>query len=330
MGCSPSHAVIINSSPTHETICLQPRIYMVSESTLCLLQDVGELKVYNIDERNPQTAIERFRGAQDQLQNPLMFHPHLRSRHKRISEGGDLQSAGSTSIAGDPLSEENTLVGEIAPHDEGGEVCSESIDKMCDNTNPRIQTDSPGSPNAHSVTVEVYSYKQNSDGLDEQSQAMNGIETMENMAKEPSIAVKPGTSGALIEIGRVSDERGNIDESFDSVENHEKAIVAVNNDVLVAVAANEKTKTNSEQGVISESFENAENLDKNIIAGNSGAAVTVEAIERRQTFPEQCGISERHALHEDVVDMSNSVNEPTLIAWTEVADQSALITGNET
>ena len=114
------------------------------------------------------------------------------------------------------------------------------------------------------------------------------------------------------------------------MENHEKAIVAVNNDVLVAVAANEKTKTNSEQGVISESFENAENLDKNIIAGNSGAAVTVEAIERRQTFPEQGGISERHALHEDVVDMSNSVNEPTLIAWTEVADQSALITGNET
>ncbi|KAL9974845.1 hypothetical protein ACROYT_G011941, partial [Oculina patagonica] len=100
MGCSPSHAVIINQSPTQETICLQPRIYMVSESTLCLLQDVGELRVYHVDERNPETAVERFRGAQDQLQNPLLFHPQLRSaRRERLNTADDFQSAGSSSLA---------------------------------------------------------------------------------------------------------------------------------------------------------------------------------------------------------------------------------------
>ncbi|XP_022779634.1 uncharacterized protein LOC111321108 [Stylophora pistillata] len=328
MGCSPSHAVIINSSPTHETICLQPRIYMVSESTLCLLQDVGELKVYNIDERNPQTAIERFRGAQDQLQNPLLFHPHLRSRHKRISEG-DLQSAGSASIASDPLSEENARVGEIARNDEGSEVCSESSDKISDNTNTQIQTESPGSSNAHSVTVEVYSYQQNSGELEEQGKARNGFETTENTANEPSITVNTGTSAVSEESNHTSDERDNINESFHSVENHENAIIAVNSNVLVAVAVNNKTHTNSEQGVTSESFKNAEDLDKKIIAGNSGASVTVPDMERKQTFPEHVEINEMHALR-DAVDMSDTTNEPTLIAWKEFSDQSAPIAGNGT
>ena len=89
MGCSPSHALIINSPSAQETICLQPRIFMVSESTLCLLQDVGELRVYRVDDRNPETALEKFRGAQDQLQNPLLFHPHLR-QSRAVSQPSSL------------------------------------------------------------------------------------------------------------------------------------------------------------------------------------------------------------------------------------------------
>lgn len=71
---------------------------------------------------------------------------------------------------------------------------------------------------------------------------MNGIEIMENMVKELSIVVKFGILGVLIEIGCIFDEWGNIDESFDSVENYEKVIVVVNNDVLVVVVVNEKIK----------------------------------------------------------------------------------------
>lgn len=239
MGCSPSHAVIINSSPTHETICLQPRIYMVSESTLCLLQDVGELKVYNIDDRNPQAAIERFRGAEDQLQNPLSFHPHLRARHKRI-KAGDLQSAGSSSTT----SEENARAGiEITGDDEVDEICGDPSDKISlgDNINT-IQTESPDSPNAHSVTVEVYSYKQNSDGLQEGNEAKNN-------------------------------------------------------------------------------FENTENLGEPIIAENSGASVAVVAMDKNQTFDEQGDSGETHA-REDIIVRSDTMNEPTLIAWTESADRT--------
>lgn len=39
------------------------------------------------------------------------------------------------SIVGDLFSEENILVGEIVLYDEGSDVCSEFIDKMCDNIN---------------------------------------------------------------------------------------------------------------------------------------------------------------------------------------------------
>lgn len=165
MGCSPSHAVIINSSPTHETICLQPRIYMVSESTLCLLRDVGELRVYNVDETDPSHAVEKFQGAQEQLQNPLLFHPQLR-RRERITNADELQSlAGTSSVGRETTSEEiKDNVGdriEISAnskkhgddlddgnHSSAGEIFSEDF-----------AAESSMSPNAHAVTVEVYSYK---------------------------------------------------------------------------------------------------------------------------------------------------------------------------
>ena len=76
MGCSPSHALIINSARSAtETICLQPRIYMVSQSTLHILQDVGELKVYRVDETDPDTALSKFSGIAEQLENPKLNHP---------------------------------------------------------------------------------------------------------------------------------------------------------------------------------------------------------------------------------------------------------------
>lgn len=171
MGCSPSHAVIINSSPTHETICLQPRIYMVSESTLCLLRDVGELTVYHVDEKDPNQAVEKFQGAQDQLQNPLLFHPQLRRRERMNTE--ELQSLVGTSNvgkeaeneeikdnAGDEIemSASNEERGNDVDHgnhrDFNGASGTISEDLAADSTNS-------SSSNAHSVTVEVYSYKMN-------------------------------------------------------------------------------------------------------------------------------------------------------------------------
>ena len=171
MGCSPSHAVIINSSPTHETICLQPRIYMVSESTLCLLRDVGELTVYHVDERDPNHAVEKYQGAQDQLQNPLLFHPQLRRRERMNTE--ELQSLVGTSGVGKEAENEeikdntgdeiempssNEEQGDDVDHGNHFNSASGTINEdlaAVDSTN--------SSSNAHSVTVEVYSYKMNAD-----------------------------------------------------------------------------------------------------------------------------------------------------------------------
>lgn len=171
MGCSPSHAVIINSSPTHETICLQPRIYMVSESTLCLLRDVGELRVYHVDETDPESAVEKFRGAQEQLQNPLLFHPQLRRRERMNTD--DIQSLPGPSNDGKEIESEDITenIGdriEIVENEEQGDnvdyqnrysgsgIISENVAK------PMPQNDTQSS-NAQSITVEVYSYKTNVD-----------------------------------------------------------------------------------------------------------------------------------------------------------------------
>lgn len=190
MGCSPSHAVIINQSPTQETICLQPRIYMVSESTLCLLQDVGELRVYHVDERNPETAIERFRDAQDQLQNPLSFHPQLRSARRERLNTIDLQAAGPSSASSE--TEENVRV-RIEVVEEQTEQCddvddlhSESSGKVCDNDALQT-TEIPESPNAHSVTVEVYSYKQSSDGLQEEHEVKDNLSDEEKNFEQVNV-----------------------------------------------------------------------------------------------------------------------------------------------
>ena len=197
MGCSPSHAVIINQSPTQETICLQPRIYMVSESTLCLLQEVGELRVYHVDERNPETAIERFRGAQDQLQNPLSFHPQLRSSRRERLNAGDLQAAGSSSASSEPTEENVRVRIEVVEEqcNDVDELHSDSSGKVCEND--AIQTtETPESPNAHSVTVEVYSYKQSSDGLQEEREVKDNFGDVDNNF-EP---VSAETSAALVAV----------------------------------------------------------------------------------------------------------------------------------
>lgn len=218
MGCSPSHAVIINQSPTQETICLQPRIYMVSESTLCLLQDVGELRVYHVDERNPETAIERFRGAQDQLQNPLSFHPQLRSSRRERLNAGDLQAAGSSSASSESTEENVRVRIEVVEEqcDDVDELRSDSSGKVCDND--AIQTtETPESPNAHSVTVEVYSYKQSSDGLQEEREVKDNFGDVENnfepVSEEPSASLvavvatqQNQTSDEQCEIREIDDE----------------------------------------------------------------------------------------------------------------------------
>lgn len=197
MGCSPSHAVIINQSPTQETICLQPRIYMVSESTLCLLQDVGELRVYHVDERNPETAIERFRGAQDQLQNPLSFHPQLRSARRERLNTSDLQAAGPSSASSEPTDENVRARIEVVEEqcDDVDDLHSESSGKVYD-SGALQTTETPESPNAHSVTVEVYSYKQSSDGLQEEREVKdnfgdgeNNFEPFSVETSAPSVAV---------------------------------------------------------------------------------------------------------------------------------------------
>ena len=45
---------------------------MVSETTLRLLQDVGELKLYHVDEKDPASAQRKFSGVADQLANPTL------------------------------------------------------------------------------------------------------------------------------------------------------------------------------------------------------------------------------------------------------------------
>ena len=198
MGCSPSHAVIINQSPTQETICLQPRIYMVSESTLGLLQEVGELRVYHVDERNPETAIERFRDAQDQLQNPLSFHPHLRSARRERLNISEVQAAGSSSVSSEPTEENVRVRIEVFE-----EQCDGVIDDLHSDSSGKVfendalqTTEIPESPNAHSVTVEVYSYKQSSDGLQEEHEIKDNLSDGEKNFEQvkvetsaPSVAV---------------------------------------------------------------------------------------------------------------------------------------------
>jgi len=198
MGCSPSHAVIINQSPTQETICLQPRIYMVSESSLCLLQDVGELRVYHVDERNPETAIERFRGAQDQLQNPLSFHPQLRSARRERPNKSDLQAAGPSSASSEPAEENVRVRIEVVEEqcDDVDDLHADSSGKVCDNDALQT-TEMPESPNARSVTVEVYSYKQSSDGLQEEHEVKDNSSDEEKNFEQVNVET-PASSVAVV------------------------------------------------------------------------------------------------------------------------------------
>jgi len=163
---------------------------MVSESTLCLLQDVGELRVYHVDERDPETAIERFRGAQDQLQNPLSFHPQLRSARRERLNTIDLQAAGPSSASSE--TEENVRVRievveeQTEQRDDVDDLHSNSSGKVCDNDALQT-TEIPESPNAHSVTVEVYSYKQSSDGLQEEHEVKDNLSDEEKNFEQVNV-----------------------------------------------------------------------------------------------------------------------------------------------
>ena len=209
MGCSPSHAVIINQSPTQETICLQPRIYMVSESTLGLLQEVGELRVYHVDERNPETAIERFRGAQDQLQNPLSFHPHLRSARRERLNTNDVQAAGPSSVSSEPTEENVRVRIEVfeEQYDDVDDLHSDSSGKVRDNDALQT-TEIPESPNAHSVTVEVYSYKQNSDGQQEENKIKDNLSDEETNFEQVKVETSaPSVAVVATQQNQTSDEQ---------------------------------------------------------------------------------------------------------------------------
>ena len=215
MGCSPSHAVIINQSPTQETICLQPRIYMVSESTLGLLQEVGELRVYHVDERNPETAIERFRGAQDQLQNPLSFHPHLRSARRERLNTSEVQAAGSSSASSGPTEENVRVRIEVFEEQCDGvvdDLHSDSSGKNFDNDALQT-TEIPESPNAHSVTVEVYSYKQSSDGLHEEHEIKENLSDEEKNFEQVKVETSaPSVAVVATQQNQTFDEQCEINE----------------------------------------------------------------------------------------------------------------------
>jgi len=171
---------------------------MVSESTLCLLQDVGELRVYHVDERNPETAIERFRGAQDQLQNPLSFHPQLRSARRERPSTSDLQAAGPSSASSEQTEENVRVRIEVVEEqcDDVDDLYSDSSDKVCDNDAPQT-TEISESPNAHSVTAEVYNYKQSSDGLREEREVKDNLSDEEKNFEQVNVEI-PAFSVAVV------------------------------------------------------------------------------------------------------------------------------------
>lgn len=210
MGCSPSHAVIINSSPSHETICLQPRIYMVSESTLCLLKDVGELRVYNIDETDPEKAAEKFRGAQEQLQNPLLFHPQLRGRER--SNTDDLRSLSSDSGPSSVyVGKEMSIGGQDINQSDGDMVEVSENEKQGDSVDYQSQYGAGGitseekkqilkdgaaqTSNAHSSIVEVYSYGTSEDGSTADNESKR-----EGLAMEPLYIVDSASTAVAVDV----------------------------------------------------------------------------------------------------------------------------------
>lgn len=210
MGCSPSHAVIINSSPTHETICLQPRIYMVSESTLCLLKDVGELRVYNIDETDPAKAAEKFRGAQEQLQNPLLFHPQLRGRER--SNTDDLRSLSSGSGPSSVhVGKEMSTGGQDINQSDGDMVGVSENEEQGDSVDYQSQYGAGGitseekkhilkdgaaqTSNAHSTIVEVYSYRTSEDGSTAENESKR-----ERLAMEPPYIADSASTAAAVDV----------------------------------------------------------------------------------------------------------------------------------
>lgn len=210
MGCSPSHAVIINSSPSHETICLQPRIYMVSESTLCLLKDVGELRVYNIDETDPAKAAEKFGGAQEQLQNPLVFHPQLRGRER--SNTDDFRSLSSDSGPSSVHVGKEMSIGDQDINQSDGDMVEVSEnEKQGDSVDYQSQYGAGGitseerkqilkdgaaqTSSAHSTIVEVYSYRTSEDGSTADNESKR-----EGRAMEPLYIADSASTAAAVDV----------------------------------------------------------------------------------------------------------------------------------
>lgn len=73
MGCSPSKAVIVQSSTARKTY-LCPTIFMVGEKSLQVLQELGELKFYQLAENDASEEIASSHSEfAARLENPLQY-----------------------------------------------------------------------------------------------------------------------------------------------------------------------------------------------------------------------------------------------------------------
>ena len=87
MGCSPSQAVIVQSTKT-ENAHLHPTIFMVNEKSLQILRELGELNFYHLARYNEaeDTAETLHHDFANQLENPMQY-----SRDERSTSGRNCQ-----------------------------------------------------------------------------------------------------------------------------------------------------------------------------------------------------------------------------------------------
>lgn len=87
MGCSPSQAVIVQSTKT-ENAHLHPTIFMVNEKSLQMLRELGELNFYHLARYNEaeDTAETLHHDFAAQLENPMQH-----SRDERSTSGRNCQ-----------------------------------------------------------------------------------------------------------------------------------------------------------------------------------------------------------------------------------------------
>ena len=88
MGCSPSQAVIVQSTKT-ENAHLHPTIFMVNEKSLQMLRELGELNFYHLARYNEaeDTAETIHHDFAAQLENPMQYSRSERSTsHSKVDE----------------------------------------------------------------------------------------------------------------------------------------------------------------------------------------------------------------------------------------------------